>query len=109
MAREIAQILSDKKAEDIIVLDIRAVSVIADYFVICTGTSDRQVRALTGAVDEAMSKQGIHARNTEGLQEALWVLMDYADVIVHIFAPEQREYYKLERLWSKAQTVLVIQ
>ncbi len=109
MAREMAQILSDKKAEDIIVLDIRAVSVIADYFVICTGTSDRQVRALAGSVDEAMGKQGIHARNTEGLQQALWVLMDYADVIVHIFAPEQRDYYKLERLWSNAQTVLVIQ
>ncbi len=84
-------------------------SVIADYFVICTGTSDRQVKALAGALDEAMSKQGIHARNTEGLHEALWVLIDYADIIVHIFAPEQREYYTLERLWSKAQTVLVIQ
>lgn len=101
--------MSDKKAENIIVLDIGGLSVIADYFVIATGTSDRQIKALAGAVDEALGKQGIHASGVEGLQQALWVLMDFGDVIVHIFSPEQREYYKLERLWSKATPVLVIQ
>ncbi len=101
--------MSDRKAEDIIMLDIRELSVIADYFVICTGTSDRQVRAIANALDEELGKREVHPRGTEGMAQAQWVLMDYGDVIVHIFAPEQREYYKLERLWSKGQPVLVIQ
>lgn len=90
-------------------LDIRGISVIADYFVICSGTSERQIKALAGAVDEELGKKDIHVRNVEGLQQALWVLMDFGDVIVHIFSPEQRDYYKLERLWSSATPVLVIQ
>jgi ribosome-associated protein len=101
--------LSDKKAENIIVLDIRGMSVIADYFVIATGTSERQIKALAGAVDEALAMQGLHAAGVEGLQQALWVLMDFGDVIIHIFSPEQRDYYRLERLWSKATPLLVIQ
>lgn len=110
MAREIARVLDDKKAESIIVLDIRELSVIADYFVICSGNSDRQVKALTAAVDEELStKYNVHPRSIEGLNEAQWVLLDYADVIVHIFSPDTRDYYKLERLWSKATSVLVIQ
>jgi ribosome-associated protein len=103
------QIAEDKKAEDILMLDIRALSVIADYFVICTGTSERQVRAIARDLDEQLGKQGITPIHIEGLSDARWVLMDYNTVIVHIFDPVTREYYRLDKLWAEAPRVLVIQ
>ncbi len=90
-------------------LDISPVSIIADYFVICTGNSDRQVRAIAGAVDEKLGGQKINPINVEGLTEAKWVLMDYGSVLVHIFDQATREFYRLEQLWSGAQPVLVVQ
>jgi ribosome-associated protein len=103
------QIAEDKKAEDILMLDIRALSVIADYFVICTGTSERQVRAIARDLDEQLGKQGITPIHIEGLSDARWVLMDYNTVIVHIFDPVTRDYYRLDKLWAEAPRVLVIQ
>jgi ribosome-associated protein len=103
------QIAEDKKAEDILMLDIRGLSVIADYFVICTGTSERQVRAIARDLDEQLGKQGITPTHIEGLSDARWVLMDYNMVIVHIFDPITRDYYRLDKLWAEAPRVLVIQ
>jgi ribosome-associated protein len=103
------QIVEDKKAEDIIMLDIRDLSIIADYFVICTGTSERQVRALAREVDEQLGKQGVQPLHIEGMTDARWVLLDYNMVIVHIFDPITRDYYRLDKLWAEAPRVLVIQ
>ncbi len=90
-------------------LDIRKVSIIADYFVICTGTSDRHVRAIAKEIDEKLGDAGVNPINTEGLTAGEWVLMDYGSVLVHIFDKETRDHYKLEQLWSGAQPVLVVQ
>ena len=109
LARLIVQLASDKKAEDIVMLDIHALSIIADYFVICTGTSDRQVRAIGKDIDEQLGKRGVQPVHIEGMQDATWVLLDYGSVIVHVFDPATRDYYRLEKLWAEAPRVLVIQ
>jgi ribosome-associated protein len=109
LARAIVQIAADKKAEDIVMLDIRGLSIISDYFVICTGTSDRQVRAIAKDIDEQLGDQGLNAAHVEGLTDAHWVLLDYGSVIVHVFDPATRDYYRLEKLWAEAPRVLVIQ
>lgn len=90
-------------------LDIQNVSVIADYFVICSGNSERQVKAIARDIEDSLDKQEVHPRAKEGLDQGRWVLLDYGDVIVHVFAPVERDYYRLEKLWSNAQTVLVVQ
>ena len=109
LARAIVQIAADKKAEDIVMLDIRGLSIISDYFVICTGTSDRQVRAIAKDIDEQLGDHGRNAAHVEGLTDAHWVLLDYGSVIVHVFDPATRDYYRLEKLWAEAPRVLVIQ
>jgi ribosome-associated protein len=105
----VVEIAADRKAEDIVMLDISKVSIIADYFVICNGTSDRQVRAITREIDEKLGDAGVNPINIEGMSEAKWVLMDYGAVLVHIFDPATREFYRLEQLWAEAQPVLVMQ
>ena len=80
----------------------------ADYFIICSGRSDRQVQALSGAILDELRDDGVRALGVEGLETARWVLIDYGAVIVHVFAPEEREYYGLERLWNKATPVVRI-
>ena len=90
-------------------LDIRGQSIIADYFVICSGTSDRQVRAIAGDIDEQLGKLGLNPVHIEGMSDAHWVLLDYSSVIVHVFDPTTRDYYRLEKLWAEAPRVLVIQ
>jgi ribosome-associated protein len=109
LAKKIVDIAADKKAEDVVLLDIRRLTTIADYFVICSGTSERQIAALTQAVMEEMDKEDVAPLHSEGISESGWVLLDYGSVIVHIFAPEVRDYYRLERLWSQALTVVRIQ
>lgn len=104
-ARAIAKVLDSKKGEDIRIIHIGDLTTIGDYFVVVTGNSTTQVRALSDAVDEEMSKQGIEPRRIEGYQTCTWILMDYHDVIVHVFQREAREFYALERLWSDAPTV----
>lgn len=97
---------SDKKAADIVMLRTSDVTTMADYFVICSGRSDRQLQALaTGIVDE-LRDDGIRPLGIEGRGAARWVLLDYGSVIVHLFGPEEREFYGLERLWSNAQQVV---
>lgn len=110
IARKIVEIASNRKAEDIVMLDISKVSIIADYFVICSGTGDRHVKAIAREIEEKLREEdAIRPINVEGITEGTWVLMDYGDVLVHVFAPETRDFYRLEQLWSGAQPVLVVQ
>lgn len=102
-SRELAKIachaLSEKKGEDIRVIDISEISVLADYFIIANGTNPNQIQAMVDAVDEELAKSGHHARQIEGNQHSSWVLMDYGDIIVHVFSKEDRLFYDLERIW----------
>ncbi|GER85879.1 ribosomal silencing factor RsfS [Dictyobacter vulcani] len=108
-AKAAADIASDKKASDVLLLDIRDVSVIADYFVICSGNNNRQIQAIADTIDEDLGKQGAMLLHREGSADSGWVLLDFGGVIVHIFGPKEREYYRLERLWSEAKTVVYLQ
>ncbi len=95
----------DKKAVDLVLLDVRGLTSIADYLVICTGRSDRQVQAIAQAVDEQLREHGHRPIAIEGMTRGQWVLMDYTDVIVHVFYKPVREFYDLERLWEHAPHV----
>ncbi len=109
LAKIIVDVASDKKASDVVLLDIRALSVIADYFVICTGSNPRQIQAIASAIDDKLAEQGISQRGREGNADGGWLLLDYGDVIVHIFGQMERDFYRLERLWSEAPTVVYLQ
>jgi len=109
LARLAVGFASDKKAEDILMMDIHSLSSIADYFVICTGTSDRQVRAVAKEIQEQLRLRGARPLHIEGVEAANWILLDYGAVIVHIFDPATRDYYRLEKLWAEAPRVLVVQ
>jgi ribosome-associated protein len=103
IAATVADLAADRKALDIVVLDVRRMVSYADYFLICTGRSDRQARAIHDAVHAGMkSAHGLLPRRVEGVTESHWILLDYLDVVVHIFTPETREYYRLEQLWGEA-------
>src|ERR1700737_3503675 len=103
MAQAVATYASDRKALDIVQLDLREIIGYTDYFVICTGRTDRQTKAIHDAIHSGMkSEHGIFPRRVEGLTQARWILMDYLDVVVHLFTPEMREYYRLEQLWGEA-------
>lgn len=105
MVQIIHDALADKKGEDIKVLDISEVSIVADYFVITSGTSNSQVSALVDNVQEKMLLAGHHVKRQEGNNSGTWVLLDYGDVIVHIFEHESRSFYNLERIWSDGKVV----
>lgn len=92
----------DKRAEDIMVLNMKGISLIADYFVICHGNSDKQVQAIAREIREKAEEHGYNLRRMEGFDEARWVLIDIGDVVVHVFHKEERSYYNLERLWGDA-------
>jgi ribosome-associated protein len=110
LARYIVDVVEDKKAEDILLLDLRPDAIIADYFVICTGNSDRQLRALADNVREQVKeKYGKLPFSVEGRPESGWVLMDYGNIIVHLFQDEKRRYYDLEGMWRSAHVLLQIQ
>jgi ribosome-associated protein len=106
LAHRIVEIASDKKGNDIVMLRTAELTTMADFFVICSGRSDRQVAALSGAIVEELRNEGIRPLGVEGRESSRWVLLDYGSVIVHVFAPEEREYYGLERLWGKAAKVV---
>ncbi|HEX3688563.1 MAG TPA: ribosome silencing factor [Solirubrobacteraceae bacterium] len=103
----VADFAADRKALDIVQLDLRGMIGYADYFVICSGRTDRQTRAIHDAILEGMKARGILPRRVEGATEARWILMDYLDVVVHVFTPDTREYYRLEQLWGEAPSVAV--
>src|SRR5436309_2569460 len=103
IAAAAARYASDRKALDIVQLDLRGIIGFTDYFVICTGRTDRQTKAIHDAIHEGMkSEHGTLPRRVEGLPEARWILMDYLDVVVHVFTPDTRSYYRLEQLWGEA-------
>ena len=102
LAAVIAGYAQDKKARDVVELDMRAVVDYTDYLVICSGGTDRQVKAICDAIlAGCKAEHGIVPRRVEGASQAQWVLMDYLDVVVHVFVPELREFYALERLWGE--------
>jgi ribosome-associated protein len=101
LAHAAATFASDKKAADVVVLDLRGVAGYTDYFVICSGRTDRQTKAIHDAIHMGLKKEhGLLPKRVEGLTEARWILMDYLDVVVHVFTPDTRDYYRLEALWG---------
>ena len=105
MARIAYNALSDKKGEDIKIIDITGISVLADYFIIANGTSDSQVNALVDNVEEELHKAGFSLKQREGQASGSWVLMDFGDIIVHVFDRENRLFYDLERIWKDGRTI----
>ena len=102
MAEAIAQLADDKKAIDIVELDLRGVLDYTDFFIVCTGNTDRQTKAIHDAIHFGMKREhGVLPERVEGVGEARWILMDYLDVVVHVFTPETRDYYRLEQLWGE--------
>jgi len=101
--------LEEKKGEDILLLDIQKISSFTDYFVICTGTSDRMLDALAEAVTEAIRKNHHKKGRVEGSPQEGWTVIDYGDVVVHLFSPDQRDYYRLEELWNQGKVLLHVQ
>ncbi|SHF47260.1 ribosome silencing factor [Desulforamulus putei] len=108
-AREIVDIAhkaaDDKKATDITVLDISHISIICDYFLICTGRSSTQVQAVAEHIEEKLEEAGVKPLRIEGFREGSWILLDYGDVVIHVFQEMERNFYNLERLWGDAQVV----
>ena len=97
----------DKKADDIVVLDLRKAAGFTDYFVICSAHNARQIHAISDAITEALADQGSKPAHVEGYNRSEWVLLDFFDFVVHVFTPETRSFYDLERLWGNAETVHV--
>ncbi len=107
MVHAVAKLLASKKAEDVTALEIKELTTIGDYFVIASGASTTQVKAMSDAVEEGLSALGLEPRRIEGYQSAVWVVLDYYDVIVHLFQEQSRQFYALERLWADAPRVPV--
>ena len=103
LTQEIGRYLSSKKAEDILLIDVREKTTLCDYFVIASGRNTTQVRALCENLEEHLSKQGLEPRRTEGVREGRWGVLDYGDIVVHIFNDESRLFYHLERLWTEGE------
>jgi ribosome-associated protein len=106
LARQMTDWAAEAKAEDIILLDVRRATYLADYFVICTANSERQLAALVERIRDQVSAAGIEPATVEGTAESGWVLIDYGDVIFHAFSAQLREFYHLERVWADATTVV---
>jgi len=109
VARKAIEAASDKQASDIALLDARGVCSFADYFVLCSGESERQLQAIFDEVAHALKKEGVLPHHYEGTVDSGWLLLDFGDVIVHIFSPFEREYYQLDELWSQATPIVRIQ
>lgn len=109
LAHKMINLVEEKQAEDIVLLDLRQVSILADYFVICSATTERQTRAILDMLIKEIKQEGMRPLHVEGDAGGGWLLIDYGDIIVHIFAPAQRAYYQLEELWQHAAMVVKIQ
>ena len=105
MVRLAYEALDERKGEDIQIIEIKDISIIADYFIIANGTNSSQVDALVGAVQDKLGKEGFEPKRVEGVRSASWILMDYGDVIVHVFSKEDRLFYNLERIWRDGKSV----
>lgn len=100
---KIVAAMEEKKARDIDIIDIHNITVIADYFVLCSGTSTTHIKAIADEIDFKLSELGLEALHKEGYDTARWILLDYADVVIHVFHQEDRSFYNLERLWSDGE------
>lgn len=109
VARKAVEAASDKQASNIALLDTREVCNFADYFVICNGNSDRQIQAIFNEVAHTLKTEGILPHHLEGATDSGWLLLDFGDVIIHIFSPFEREHYKLDELWGQAIPIVRIQ
>ncbi len=109
VARKVVEVASDKQASDIVLLDVHEVCSFASYFVICSGESERQIKAIYDDIEQALKREGVLPHHREGTVDSGWLLFDFGDVIVHIFASFEREYYQLAELWSEATPVVRIQ
>jgi ribosome-associated protein len=109
LALKIAEIIADTPAANTLVLDIHEISPFADYFVICDGENERQLRAIAREIGDALSKEGVRPERTEGSPNSGWILLDYGGTVVHVFDVDQRAFYRLEELWSDAPTLVAIQ
>ncbi len=105
MVRLAYKAMDDKKAQDIKILDISEVTPIADYFIICSGSNSSQIDAIIDNVAETMGRAGFNARRTEGGRNSGWILMDYTDIVVHVFSKDDRLFYDLERIWRDGKSV----
>ena len=105
VAKKACSYLDEKKAVDIKIIDISKISIVADYFIIAGASNSRQVKALADNVEEKLGKEGVVPNHIEGYQSAKWILMDYNDVIIHVFNQEERLFYDLERIWTDGQVI----
>ena len=101
------KVLSEKKAQDIVIIDIQEKASFADYFVICSGNSERQVQSLTDDVEDAFAKQNLFVKSVEGRHGSGWILMDFGDIIINVFTKEMRERYNIEKVWGDCQFIEV--
>ena len=109
VARMAVEAAEDKQARDIVLLDLRKLNTFADFFVICTGESDRQLKAIVEAIDQRVGAELGQDARSEGTTESGWVILDYGDLVIHIFSSAQREFYRIEHLWSMATPLIVVQ
>lgn len=110
LSRTIVNILEDKKGEDILLLDLAGVCSFTDFFVLCSAGSERTLKALSGEVQRRLKEEfGLYAQSVEGDANSRWILHDYGDVILHLFSPELRAYYRLEELWKEGQVLVHLQ
>jgi ribosome-associated protein len=109
LARRIVELAEDKKAADIVLLDLGELTTLADAFVICSGGSERQISAIADGIVEGLRDERVKPIGREGTSESHWVLLDYGSVIVHVFTPPERDYYELEKHWSGARVVVRVQ
>lgn len=109
VGRRAVEIAEDKKAADIVLLDLAGVTTMADYFVICSGGSERQIQAIADGIVDALRSDGVRPIGREGEAASHWILVDFGSVIVHVFTPPERDYYELEKHWSEARTILRVQ
>lgn len=109
IARRAVEIASEKQASNIVLLDVRDICTFSDYFVICSGDNERQIRTIYEDIEQSLKKENEITHHNEGTIDSGWLLLDYGDVIVHIFSEEEREYYQLDELWQDARPVIRIQ
>jgi len=105
LAKLCRKIALDKKAEDVLILDVRGISNVAEYFFICSGTSEPHLKAIAGEIEHRLREEGFRPRHRDGFPPSRWIVMDYSDLLVHIFHPELRQRYALEQLWGDAKRV----
>ncbi|MEG1362716.1 MAG: ribosome silencing factor [Lachnospiraceae bacterium] len=105
MLRVACHAMAEKKAEDLKAIDLKEISIITDYFAICSCTNSNQMQAMVDAIHEDMHKAGYTCKQTEGNQYSSWILVDYTDIIIHVFTKEDREFYNIERIWSDGKKV----